>query len=74
MLSLGQLNDTLPIMKVEYKKFVTNKAKIIYNRTRFKETEPSSDTIQKKALEENVSKSKPYFEALSVKVKSPLLI
>ena len=54
MLSLGQLNDTIPDMKVNYDEFVESKSKSIYNKVSAHELYPAYDSIAKRKLKDNV--------------------
>lgn len=54
MLSLGQLNDTLPTMGVNYKKYVNTKAETFSRRVRFNDTKVPYDSIKKHDLALNI--------------------
>jgi lipopolysaccharide export system permease protein len=54
MLSLNQLSDTIPVMKVDYDQFVESKAKSIYKRVNAQRLYEASDSIQKRKLEPNI--------------------
>ncbi|CAI8315434.1 MAG: Uncharacterised protein [Flavobacterium sp. SCGC AAA160-P02] len=46
MLSLGQLKDTVPIMKISYDEYITSKAKSIYVKINAKELYPNKDSLK----------------------------
>lgn len=55
MLSLQQLNDTIPKLKVKYDELLESKSKNLYNRTKIKELYAVHDTlISKNNLKDNV--------------------
>lgn len=54
MLSLGQLSDTIPDMKVSYDEYVESKARSVYNKVLVKEMFEAKDSIIKKKLKPEV--------------------
>ena len=54
MLSLGQLNDTIPILKSNYDEFVLSKSNSIYNKIFAKELSDAKDSIVKRKLKPEV--------------------
>lgn len=54
MLSLGQLNDTLPIMQDNYKSYVVLKAKTFAKRVNFDDITLPVDSLKKYNLESNI--------------------
>ena len=54
MLSLGQLNDTIPILKSNYDEFVLSKSNSIYNKIFAKELSDARDSIVKRKLKPEV--------------------
>lgn len=54
MLSLKQLSDTLPTMKVEYDEYVLSKSKSLYNKVFAKDLLASKDSITKRKLEPEI--------------------
>ncbi len=66
MLSLGQLKDTLPIMKVDYDDYVESKARTIYRRTNARDLYSSRDSIQKYKLDQNIIENFDNTNKLSV--------
>ncbi|MEQ6123815.1 LptF/LptG family permease [Pseudotenacibaculum sp. MALMAid0570] len=51
MLSLGQLNDTIPIMKVDYDEYVDSRSRTIYRKVNANKLYNSQDSIVKYKLE-----------------------
>ena len=54
MLSLGQLSDTIPFMKVSYDQFVESKSKSIYNKIQVRDLYDANDSIVKRKLKPEV--------------------
>ena len=54
MLSLGQLNDTVPVMKLDYDQFVESKSRSIFNKVTAKDLYEAGDSIKKRKLEPNI--------------------
>jgi len=54
MLSLGQLSDTIPVMKADYDQFVESKATNIYKKVTAQDLYEASDSIKKRKLEPNL--------------------
>jgi lipopolysaccharide export system permease protein len=51
MLSLAQLSDTIPVMKVDYDQYVASKSNSIYKRTNANDLYEATDSIKKRKLE-----------------------
>lgn len=51
MLSLAQLSDTIPDMKVDYDQYVESKARSIYNKVSARDLYSAPDSIKKRKLE-----------------------
>lgn len=54
MLSLNQLKDTLPIIKVNYDDYLLSKSKSLYNKVVAKELVTTNDSINKRNLEKEI--------------------
>ena len=54
MLSLRQLHDTIPKMKVKYDQLLVSKSKSVYNRTKANELFATNDTVNKNNLKDEI--------------------